>query len=125
MRRQVWKLRQLIKRIARVKPYMDPEEAAAHGKSAADELARREADAAAAAEALLKVRTRLRHSDMAPTTHTTASCSDAQSSVMPQSTKHGRRLYHSLVIPMLTRAKVLTSEVESCSNCGKSHGVST
>ncbi len=53
---QVWKLRQLVKRIVRVKPYMDPYVAFEHGKSAAEELARREAAAAAAAEALLKVR---------------------------------------------------------------------
>ncbi len=49
--RQVWRLRHVAKRVARLKPWVDPEDAAL----AAEELARREAVAAAAAEALLNV----------------------------------------------------------------------
>jgi hypothetical protein len=50
------KLRRLVKRIQRVKPWVDPDDAATVAATAAEEMARREALAAAAAEALLNVR---------------------------------------------------------------------
>ncbi len=49
--RQVLRLRHMVKRIARLEPWVDPKDAVL----AAEELARREAAAAAAAEALLNV----------------------------------------------------------------------
>ena len=45
-----------MKRIQRAKPWVDPNDAARLAASAAEDLARREAVAAAAAEALLNVR---------------------------------------------------------------------
>ncbi len=45
-----------MKRISRATPWVDPAEAALQANSAAEELARREAAAVIAAQALLKVR---------------------------------------------------------------------
>ena len=45
-----------MKRLQRVKPWIDPNDAVARAVTAAEEMARREAAAAAAADALLNVR---------------------------------------------------------------------